>query len=238
MRWMRRLEVAKPGLALRAGGFLTAVVGAYAWLAASPGEVGPAPASQPAPAPAPAPEPAIAPTPMAGSALGLVLYGVSGGGTSGLAAIIGPTTGGQRLVPLGKEYRPGVKLTELGREYAILDTGGRPVRLELRRFGEAAASEAPGRTDSERERGIESAVLRNILKPVVSNGRIGGYALKGGETLPRLQRAGLKPGDVIVSVNGSQFDEERMGELATEMANATRTEFVFVRNGKRIRATI
>jgi general secretion pathway protein C len=233
--------VGKLGLALRAGGFLTAVVGAYAWLAASPGEIAPPPpASQAAPMPAsaPAPETAPAPTPIAGSALGLILYGVSGGGTSEFAALIGPTSGGQRLVPLGKEYRPGVKLTEVGPEYAVLDSGGRPVRLELRRFGEAAASEAPKASDSERERGIETAVLRHILKPVMSNGRIGGYALNGGESLPRLQRAGLRAGDVIVSVNGSQFDEERMSELATEMANATKTEFVFLRNGKRMRATV
>jgi len=241
MRWMRTPEVGKLGLALRAGGFLTAVLGACAWLAAPPEVIAPpAPAAEPAPlsVSTSAPETAIAPTPVAGSALGLILYGVSGGGTSELAAIIGPTTGGQRLVPLGKDYRPGVKLTEVGPEYAILDSGGRPVRLELRRFGEAAANEAPRVADSERERGIQSAVLRHILKPIVSNGRIGGYALKGGESLPQLQRAGLKAGDVIVSVNGSQFDEERMSELATEMANATKTEFVFIRNGKRMRAAV
>lgn len=231
-----------PGLAVRAGGFLTAVAGAYAWLAASPGEVSPPPppAAEPAPlsvAPS-APAAASAPAPIAGSALGLILYGVSGGGPSGLAAVIGPTTGGQRLVPLGKDYRPGVKLTEIGPEYAVLDSGGRPVRLELRRFGEAAADEAARVADSQRERGIESAVLRHILKPVVSNGRIGGYALRGGESLPQLQRAGLRAGDVIVSVNGSQFDEERMSELAAEMANATRTEFVFIRNGKRMRGIV
>lgn len=226
----------------RAAAFLAALGGAFAWLAASPTAT-----LSKAPAPVPPPLPALdaseappvpVPAPVAGSALGLILYGVSGGGPTELAAIIGSGTGGQRLVRLGKDFQPGLKLTEVGRDYAVLDVGGRPARLELRRFGAPSAAGAPARSDPERERGIESAVLRNILRPVVSNGRIGGYALKGGDSLPQLARAGLRAGDIIVSVNGSRFDEERMGELAWEMRNASKTEFVFLRDGKKMNATL
>ena len=91
---------------------------------------------------------------------------------------------------------------------------------------------------AEEEQRIEAAVLRNILRPVRTNDRIGGYALKPGESLPQLICAGLQPGDVILSVNGSQLDEERMSELAWQMGNAARTEFVFTRNGKKMRAAI
>jgi hypothetical protein len=174
---------------------------------------------------------------MAGSAIGLILYGVSGG-PDRPAAIIGQDSGGQRLVPVGREFRPGLKLTEVGADYAILLAGDRPARLELRRFGGSVPGETPRAGAPEREQRLEAAMLRNILKPVVSNGRIGGYALTGGESLPRLRRAGLQAGDVIVSVNGSQFDEERMGELAWEMRNAAKTQFVFIRNGKKMSAAI
>ena len=81
-------------------------------------------------------------------------------------------------------------------------------------------------------------MLRHSLKAVVSNGRIGGYALRGGENLPQLRKAGLRAGDVILSVNGSQFDGERMSELAWEMRNASKTEFVFIRDGRKIRASL
>src|SRR5687768_2904396 len=226
----------------RTAGFVIAVAGAYAWLAASPAATVAQP-RQPDPLAAPAAaavatEAASAPAPIAGSALGLVLYGVSGGGSTELAAIIGSASGGQRLVRKGKDFQPGLTLTEVGPDYAILIAGGQPARLELRRFGEASTEGAPKRSDSERERGIEAAVLRHILTPVVSNGRISGYALKSGENLPQLQKAGLRAGDVLLSVNGSQFDEERMSELAWEMRNASKTEFVFLREGKKIRTSL
>jgi S1-C subfamily serine protease len=216
--------------------FLAALAGAYAWLAASPAATVPR-SREPEPPPTATPA-AAAPAPVAGSALGLVLYGISSGGSTGPAAVIGFGTGSQRLVRVGKDVQPGLRLTEVGANFATLVTGGGAVRLELRRFGEAARDGAPGRSDPERRLGIESAVLRQILKPVVSNGRISGYTLKGGETLPQLQKAGLRAGDVILSVNGSQFDEERMSELAWEMQNASKTEFIFLRNGKKTRVSI
>ncbi|HYG46661.1 MAG TPA: type II secretion system protein N [Allosphingosinicella sp.] len=226
----------------RLAGLAVALAGAYAWLAASPAATVPQPRRpDPLPVPAaaaPAPEATPAPAPIPGSALGLILYGVSGGGSAGLAAIIGTTAGGQRLVRVGKDFRPGLRLVEVGRDHAVLVTGGQSARLELRRFGEAPAEAAPKRSDPDRDQGIEAAVLRHILKPVVSNGRIGGYALKGGESLPRLHKAGLRAGDVILSVNGSQLDEERMGELAWEMRNASRTEFIFIRDGRKMRASL
>ncbi len=230
---MRRTAIAG-----RLAAFLAASAGAYAWLAASPAATVPQ-LRPPDPPPAPAPAaPAPVPAPIEGSALGLILYGVSGGGSTELAAVIGSGSAGQRLVRVGRDFQPGLKLTEIGPDYAILLAGGRPARLELRRFGEASAEGAPGRSDSEKERGIESAALRAILKPVVSNGRIGGYAVGGGESLPQLQKAGLRAGDVILSVNGSQFDQERMSELAWEMRNASKTEFVYLRDGKKIRVSI
>ena len=215
----------------RSTAFLAAAAGA-AWLASSPAATVPPGAPRPVPAPAAA---AALPAPIDGSALGLILYGVSGGGTEP-AAIIGSDSGGQRLVRAGKDFRPGLRLIEVGTDHAILMAGGRAARLELRRFGDPYAKAVPGRSDAERAQGIESAVLRQILKPVVSNGRIGGYALRGGESLPQLEKAGLRPGDVILSVNGSQLDEERMGELAWEMRNASKIEFVFMRDGRKMRA--
>lgn len=202
-------------------------------------------ASCASPPPSPEPEaaelaPAIAPGRSgapAASAEGITLYGVSGP-AGRAAAILGSRLGGQRVVPVGRDYRPGLRLAEVGVDHAVLDNGVRPVRLELSRYASGGSAKAAAALPADEEQKIEAAVLRNILKPVMSNDRIGGYALRSGESLPQLVRAGLRPGDVLVSVNGSQLDEERMSELAWQMGNAAKTEFVFIRNGKKMRAAI
>jgi hypothetical protein len=225
----------RAALGAKIAGFAAAVAASYAWLSASPARQAPAPASSPAQPPAPAATPPQAPAPAVPmvSTDGLVLYGISGA-----AAIIGSRLGGQRVVAVGKDYRPGLKLAEVGVDYAVLRNGARGVRLELSRYEAGGAAKVTAALPAEEEQKIEAAVLRNILKPVMANNRIGGYALRPGESLPQLVRAGLRPGDVILSVNGSQLDAERMSELAWQMGNAAKTEFVFVRSGKKMRATL
>ena len=212
---------------------------ACAWLSApfAPQARAPAPTlAKPEAAPV-EPVPALQTAVSTVSAEGLILYGVSGASRSA-AAIIGLRLGGQRVVAVGSDYRPGLRLAEVGMDYAVLQSGAQGVRLELSRYGAGGSAKPTAALPAEEEQKFESAVLRNILKPVMSDNRVGGYALRPGESLPQLIRAGLRPGDVIVGVNGSRLDEERMGELAWQMGNAAKTEFVFVRNGKTMRATV
>jgi hypothetical protein len=218
-------------------GFAAAVAASYAWLSASPAPQPPVPAAAPAQPPLPAVASVQAPAAPTVPTEGLVLYGISGANRSA-AAIIGSRLGGQRVVAVGHDYRPGLKLAEVGVDYAVLQNGTQGVRLELSRYAAGGSAKATAALPAVEEQKIEAAVLRNILKPVMANDRIGGYALRPGESLPQLIRAGLQPGDVIMSVNGSQLDEERMSELAWQMGNAAKTEFVFMRNGKKMRASL
>jgi hypothetical protein len=233
---MRRARVAAS-----TGAFAAVVAASYLWLSAAPDPQAPAPAPAPLASQPPAPAPLPAAPPPAAAALasadGLILYGISGASLDA-AAIIGSRLGGQRVVTVGHDFRPGLKLAEVGVDYAVLHNGATAVRLELSRFAAGGSATTAAALPAEQEQKLEAAVLRNILKPVMANNRIGGYALKPGESLPQLIRAGLQPGDVIMSVNGSQLDEERMSELAWQMGNADKTEFVFMRNGKKMRATL
>jgi general secretion pathway protein C len=221
---------------LKVAAAAAALASSYAWLSAPTTPESPLPARTVEPtlaAPSVIPAPAV-PT---ASIDGLILYGVSGASPSA-AAIIGSRLGGQRVVAVGNDYRPGIRLAEVGVDYAVLHNGAQPIRLELSRYASGGSAKATAALPADEEQQIESAVLRNILKPVMTNNRIGGYALKPGESLPQLARAGLQPGDIITSVNGSQLDEERMSELAWQMGNAAKTEFVFLRNGKKMRSSI
>ena len=58
------------------------------------------------------------------------------------------------------------------------------------------------------------------LAPRRAGGRVTGFTVRSNVEMPALARAGIRPGDVIVGVNGSVFDEERMQELAWQIANS------------------
>jgi type II secretory pathway component PulC len=197
---------------------------------------------------APAAMPTAPPAPPVNTATisALTLRGVMGGGLSGGAAIVAGADGSERVVRVGRELAPGLMLREVGVNYVIASSAGGEVRLELNKAGGALVSTASpaivanvsgsaGSQAAARREGIE---LRLGLQAMRSKGRSGGYAIKAGTVPPRLQQAGLKPGDVILRVNGSELDEERLMELSWEMSNADRTEFEFIRNGQPMKASL
>ena len=236
---------ARERLFLGAGG--AAVIAFAAWLASGSDELPPPQSAPPPPvAIAPAPPPIIAqpaaPLPAAPAVPpGLVLSGVMGSG-----AILTFPDGTQRAVPIGRDVVPGLTLKSVGIGHAILASAGGDMRLELNRFGGAVPSAAQpvatapapsGGADTPAARAVqkrETTAFRIGLKPE----RSGGYTIRPGARVPHLARAGLQPGDVILSVNGSALDEERLGELSWEIANASRTEFEYVRGGRRMKAIL
>ena len=72
------------------------------------------------------------------------------------------------------------------------------------------------------------------LAPRMAGGRVTGYTVRSNVEMPALARAGIRPGDVIVSVNGSNLDEERLQELAWNIANSAQTQFEVERGGRRV----
>jgi|GEM_PF-3290129 len=90
--------------------------------------------------------------------------------------------------------------------------------------------------------GSGTAELMNYrlgLKAERNGTAIRGYRIAPGADLPTLARAGLRPGDVLLSVNGTAIaDEERLLELPAEMAAASAIEIEYERDGVRARATI
>ena len=186
-------------------------------------------------APAPAPQPA--PPPVAPSLEGLRLHGVTPSG-----AILGFAGGVQRLVPIGRDVTPGLRLSEVRHDRVVLASAAGPLELGFQGPVPAAPAEAPAAappaaaTEARRE---ENLRYRFGLEPQRSDGRITGFAIRRGAELPILRRAGLQPGDVLVSVNGQSFDsQERVEELAAEIAGSFSAEFEFERGGRRMRTSL
>jgi general secretion pathway protein C len=164
-------------------------------------------------------------------------------GLTATGAIIG-TAAGQRLIVLGREVLPGVTLQEVGQHHAVLATTSGPVELGFR--GPEAAGSSGGAAESTTTTNAvpvanrsEVAQYRSGLAPRRQNGRITGFALRNGSVMPMLQRAGLRPGDILIGVNGQTFDsEEKVLELAREIAGSYTAEFEFERAGRRMRASL
>ena len=194
-----------------------------------------APAAVPEPPPAvqaaPSPPPASAP-----SAEGLRLHGLLGGG-----AIIAAADGRQRFFAVGREVAPGLRVARIELNHVILASPGGEQRLGFDGVSQAQAA-APAATNatSASEEALREETLRYRLglAPRQIGGRTSGFVVRPNVSMPVLERAGLRPGDVIVGVNGSEFDEERMLELAWQIGNSGRTEFEVERGGRRIRLAI
>jgi len=193
--------------------------------------VPPAAVPQASSAPPAPPSPPAAPPP---SAEGLRLHGLLGGG-----AIIAGADGRQRFVAIGREVAPGLRVVRIEQNHVILASPGGELRLGFDGVSQAQpASAAPAASASGEALRDETLRYRLGLAPRQAGGRTTGFVVRPNVSMPALERAGLRPGDVIVGVNGSGFDEERMLELAWQIANSTRTEFEVERGGRRIRLAI
>lgn len=178
------------------------------------------------PAPAP-PAPVVSPE-------GLRLHGLTATG-----AIISGADGGQRLVRIGRDVVPGLTLERIEQHRAVLRSGASRYLL-----GFEGATAAPGETPTATAQAAPSTGSEDDLRyrlglaPVRQGDRVIGHTIRSGAELPALARAGLRPGDTILSVNGSVLDEERMLELAWTIANSEQTEFEVRREGRTMRMAI
>lgn len=218
----------------------TMVFGAVAFFMLQPADP-----SGPALAPAPAmaaplpvgPPPAAAPAPVAASTAGLQLRGVLGYSGGAGAAIFGLADGRQRLVAVGREVVPGVRLDAIAVDRATVHDGVQKLEFLLPELqGGEGAAPVPVGVAADPKRDL--ANFRLGLKPEGDAKRPDGYRIAAGVPLPVLQRAGLQPGDVVLAVNGQTLDEERLLELPAELAAASSVEIDYERGGKRLTATL
>jgi general secretion pathway protein C len=146
----------------------------------------------------------------------------------GAAAVIGLADGGQRLVRVGGQVAPGVRLARVEAGRAVLAAGGDEVVLVL----DPGLATAPvaGRGPA----GVTD--WRLALRAVREEGRIKGWAVREVAEVPLLARAGLVAGDVLLAVNGVElFSEEKLMEMPALAAGAQVVELEFRRGDEILR---
>lgn len=176
---------------------------------------------------------------------GLTLFGVRADGAGGGSAIIGLSDGRQVSVAAGEEAEPGLTLTSVAPDHVMLSRSGAAFRLDFPDMSSGApvtpsepAASAPEPAEAEGavvdpQRLIAQAGLRPRIQGLGVNGLTVSASGDGGE----LRNAGLRSGDVILSVNGAALNSpQALAALRGQLADAPSAQIQFERDGQ-VRST-
>lgn len=201
------------------------------------------------------PPPADAPTPIVSSQGRPDISQLNLRGVLSTGAVFGFADGRQRFVTAGREILPGIHLVSVHRQFVTIDQGGSQARLPLEGASVAAeTSSGPAPTVSSSGRSFTTTPaanhqrqvldLRLGMEPEMEGDRIIGFRMKPDASLPFLSTAGLRPGDVIISLNNEPVrSTERLMELPAEIeairiANIAPPTIQYLRGGKIVNARL
>lgn len=168
----------------------------------------------------------------------LQLYGIRSGGASA-SAILGPPGGAQTLYVIGEQGPGGVTLVEVSQDHVVIRQG--PARRRIgfpvpsgASSGAVAMPPAPAAAESRSDVTGADLMAALALTPRLREGRPAGYTVtpRGSQGAAVLARAGLQSGDVLLTLDGSELNRERMSELPQILAAATQVDLTYERGGQ------
>lgn len=191
------------------------------------------------PVPAPAPAAAAPAQPMAAPG-DLTLRGLIVRPGAPPAAIIEDGDGRQRLVRVGSPVGRGSSVEAIDAGGVVVTGSGGSQRLAM--VDAVATAESPpaaARSAPLKALAATANDYRLAMKPKKVGGQTIGYVISDTSRLPAFRMAGLLPGDVLISVNGSGVtSEEKLLEMPAEIAGAYAVDVVFERAGQRRRGVV
>jgi len=162
------------------------------------------------------------------------LFGVRVGGR-GSAILAGPDgTQGSYLV--GETVAPGLVLTSVGADHAILSRAGARTRIVFATPSSSSFSSPlapPLSADAGSGTIVPKVFLsQNTFQPRVEKGQVLGYSVAPRDSGQSLQQAGLQAGDVIRTINGSALSRNRFEEIESEFSGASQVKLTVERDGQ------
>lgn len=180
------------------------------------------------------------------------LYGVRAGGPDGGSAIIGLADGRQVSFGVGEEVEPGLVLQSVQPDHVILARGGSVSRLVFTEIPPGAPqppapaptpqvvtpTAAPAAPPAASSGATPAAVdPRRLIAQAGLRPRMKGMGLNGFTVIPTgdgaaLRAAGLRAGDVILSVDGVELNSpQAVAGLRDRLAGAQNAQIRFERDG-------
>jgi general secretion pathway protein C len=178
------------------------------------------------------------------------LFGLRSDGAGGGSAIIGLADGRQVSVAVGETVEPGLTLQSVGSDHVVLARGSSLSRLIFTDLPVGAAPPPPPPPGPQTmtptpapaaSRPVDPVRLmaEASLRPRMQGLRLNGFTIAEGGDASVLDAAGLRPGDVILAVNGVTLDSPaRIAALRGQLANAASAEIRFERDGAAQTTTI
>jgi len=165
------------------------------------------------------------------------LYAVRTGLRPG--AILSGPDGVQKAVGIGETVSDGVTLASVEPDHVMLAHGRTRSRLAFPPAPppSSAPPPPPPPAPSAQNRAAspgadQAATYETALRPVTDGGSTEGYIWRPGTDGGVLSAIGLRPGDVLLRINGTPFDrDERFGELADDIAAGRPVAIEYRRNG-------
>ncbi|MBU2166428.1 MAG: general secretion pathway protein [Alphaproteobacteria bacterium] len=176
----------------------------------------------------------------------LRLFGVRAGVGGGGSAILGLPDGTQLSVGVGEEIQPGLVLRAVAQDHVTVARGASLSRIDFGEIPVGAASAPPPPTTPQvvapprpAPAAAEAAVIDPArlmaeagLRPRMQGLSVNGFTVTARGQSAQLQAAGLRAGDVILSVNGIALDgPSAINRLRTDLAEAPEAVIRFERDG-------
>ncbi len=162
-------------------------------------------------------------------------------------AILSPSGGQQGAYAVGEEIAPGVMLAMVAADHVEIDVGGRRMRLAFPGASTAPAIQMAGNLPADYSAAAKAATVPAVnvpdmaglpLQPVSRNGQPAGFEVMAHANGGVLAAAGLKPGDILVSVNGVSAASADLSAYRAQLLSGQSVEIRFERDGQILTARL
>ncbi len=173
--------------------------------------------------------PPLAAAPDAG---GFTLYGARAGEDGGGTAIISISGQPQASFSVGDEVAPGARLARVAADHVEIDSSGHRFVVAFANAAPGAISPPPPLATVRPANTSASLVNALSLQPVSRPGGRSGYAITSQADLSVLGASGLRPGDILLKVNGADVSPAGLAEYAADLQAGRQLEIVYERAGQ------